>query len=316
MTETARGLTRSWAGLASQGMRPLSELERAHLALRIRGLRNRVLPLLIAPLLSLALGVLAVISIPEPVNVIVGCFGLGLLVPAASVLAAGDAWKRWSKLKRDVTRGEVEVFEGPLAVAVVPDEVLSSLLHERAFGEAPDQVQQVALLPSSGFVHAINGALRSDFLLPDVLEVARARPPRPLSEGTTRGKRVMALTPEERDEVRARASQMWRTPGTIFALIAYFGLGAVMWTRGGDAWWSEHGTRFTILGVFALYGVLQMVRRVRKAMLLGRDAEAGDALELIEPDDEGALHRIVILPHSDMIWSADDQPAEWRSKRL
>jgi uncharacterized membrane protein len=297
-------------------MRPLTEAERKHLALRIRVLRNRVLPLLIVPLVSLALGVLMLTTVPEPMNLVVGCFGMGLLVPAASVLAARDAWRRWSKLKRDLSRAEVEVFEGPLAVAVVPDDVLAGLLNEQAFGDAPDQVQQVELLASSGFVHAINGAPRSDFLLPDVLEVARARPPRPFPEGTTKGTRVMALTPEERDEVRARATQMWRTPGTIFALVAYFGLGAVMWSRGGAAWWTEHGTRFAILGVFALYGVFQMVRRVRTAVLLGRDAEAGDALEVIEQDERGELHRIVLLPHADIIWSVDDQPGEWRSKRL
>jgi hypothetical protein len=59
-----------------------------------------------------------------------------------------------------------------------------------------------------------------------------------------------------------------------------------------------------------------MVRRVRTAVLLGRDAEAGDALEVIEQDERGELHRIVLLPHADIIWSVDDQPGEWRSKRL
>ena len=51
-------------------------------------------------------------------------------------------------------------------------------------------------------------------------------------------------------------------------------------------------------------------------MLLGRDADAGDAIELIDGDGDGLLHRVVLLPHAQMIWSVDDQPAEWRSKRL
>ena len=51
-------------------------------------------------------------------------------------------------------------------------------------------------------------------------------------------------------------------------------------------------------------------------MLLGRDADAGDAIGLTDGHDDGLLHRIVLLPHAQMIWSVDDQPAEWRIKRL
>lgn len=308
---------RTWAGLESQGTEPLSAFDRAHLETRIRALRLRVLPYLLVPIASLAMGVLVITKAPQPWNVFVGCFGFFLLLPAMSLLAAGDAWQRWSKLKRDLKRGETELFEGVLAIALVPDEALAKLLMEGAFGDELDQVaHRVRLLPSSGFVHAIGDALRSDFLVPDVLEVARARPPRPLPEGAVRGQRTMALTPEERDEVRARGAQMWRTPGTIFAIVAYCGLGFVMWTRGGDAWWARFGNQFALVGLVALYGVFQMMRRVRSAMLLGRDADAGDAIELIDVGDDGLLHRIVLLPHAQMIWSVDDQPAEWRSKRL
>ncbi len=308
---------RTWAGLESQGIAPLTEMDRAHLRARIRALRRRVLPYLLAPVASIAFGVLVVMRAPEPWNLLVGCFGFFMLIPAASLLAAGDAWQRWRKLSRDMTRGETEQFEGILAIALVPDDALAKLLLERAFGDDLEHTtHRVRLLPASGFVHAVDDVLRADFLVPDVLEVARARPPRPLPEGTVSGRRTMALTHEEREEVRARGAQMWRTPGTVFAIVAYFALGLVMWRQGGDAWWAQHGNQFALVGLVALYGIFQMARRVRTAVLLGRDADAGEAIELIDADEEGMLHRIVLLPHAQMVWSVDDQAAEWRSKRL
>lgn len=306
-------MRRCW-GLSAQGLAPLSDASRAHLADRVRRQQRRVLGAALVVPTSLGLAYAAIEALPAPMNAMVGLFGFGMLLPAAGLLAAGDAWSRARALGRDLARGEVEVFSGTIGVALGADDALEAVLADRSLSAAEGE-HRAEVLPTSGLLHSLDGRLRTDFLRPDVLDVASIRPPRPLTAGASTATRTVALTDKERAELRTRSAQWWRTPGAVLFVLGYFVLGLFASRLGGADWWSRYGLHFGLVGIAAIAAVLRMILRVRTAIRLARDAERGEALEIVEPDEKGELHRVVVLAESGMVWSVDDLHAEWRSER-
>jgi hypothetical protein len=306
-------MRRCW-GLSSQGIEPLSTGARAHVALRVRRQWRRVGALALTPLASLGVAAAALDALPRPLDLMVGALGFGLLIPAAALLAAGDAFLRARSLAADLARGEVEVFEGTIGVALQSDDALEALEAEGALGDR-EGTHRAEVLPASGLLHALDGRLRSDFLRPDVLDVASIRPPRPLREGEGATTRAIPLSEKERAELRARSAQHWRTPGAVLLVVGYVCAALVLARLGGPDAWAEYRVQLTLVGIAAAAAVVRMGLRVRTAIRLARDAERGDALEIVEPDEKSELRRVVVLAESGMVWSVDDLPAEWRSDR-
>ncbi|MBX3251770.1 MAG: hypothetical protein KF901_31620 [Myxococcales bacterium] len=308
-------MRRVWAGLESSGCVAMSIGDREAVGARARAQRGWLVVALVGPFLSIALGAVVLTAAPEPLGPLLGCLGLGLVLPAASLLAAGDAWKRWRALRRDLERAELEVFEGTLGVVVGVEPALARLRRDGSFGSDPERSHRVEILAASGFVHRVDGVPITRFLTPDVLEVAEARPAFPLPADAAPRERRVALTEVERAEVRARAAQLWRTPYLAFGAIGYVGLGAAMWATAGSEWLARYGLVYAIWAVGGLITVLRLARRFLTARRLERDAESGDAIEIIQPGADGAPHRAVLLPRSRLVWSVDGLPAEWRSTR-
>lgn len=240
---------------------------------------------------------------------------VSLLGAPALLLAAGDAHQRRRKLLADLERAEVEVFVGTVGIAT--DAVSGDVTRLVARGElGGERSQRVEVLPVSGFLASIDGTLRSDHLVPDIQDVAPARPPRPIDEATlAAGSRELALTQEEREEMRARAVQLWRTPGALLGPVLYAALGLVMWRAQGSTWLDRYWPSLIIAGLVATAAIVGLVRRYLSATRVERDAASGVALEIIEAEDDGTLHRMVVLREAGLVWSVDDLPAEWRSKR-
>lgn len=310
---------RIWAGLESKGLSPMGPELLAHLRARVQRLgRWRWIWIALMPVLGVAPCAFARAvedSIEGSVAVVAVVVGLtALFGPAACLLAAGDAHARRRRLLAEISRAEVEVFEGTAGVATdaVPDAVLR--LIER--GELGGRAQRVEVLPVSGYLASIDGKLRSDLLALDILEVAPARAPLPVDpEILAAGSREVALTADEREEMRARATQLWRTPGALLGPILYAALGVIMWRAQGSAWLDRYWPMLVIAGVMGTLSLIGLMIRYRSAVRVQEDAELGVALEIIEPDPDGVLHRLVVLQRSGMVWSVDELPAEWRSRR-
>lgn len=74
-------------------------------------------------------------------------------------------------------------------------------------------------------------------------------------------------------------------------------------------------TPLVVVAAGIVYVVARLARRLWTAVQLGRDAERGQALEIIVPNGEGELERLVLLAESGLVWSVNGEPAEWRSAR-
>lgn len=307
---------RVWAGLSSQGFVPLSAEERAHLEARAKRLLQMLVLGLVAPFASIGVMVLLMMASDAEAVEGVGCLGFGFLLPLMSVMMAEDARKRRKGLKRDLARGEVEGFIGTAKALTSMDKALARLTRDGTLVTEHDH--QVRILPESGYLFAIDGVFRKDFLKPDVLEVAGASAPlrQPRSGAADPAPRVFVLNADERSELKERSSQLWRTPLPAFAAVVYASLGAFMWlTHDGD--WVERHERPAILwGLIGAAGLFQLFRRYLTAMRVGRDGERGAAIEVYRKNRDGVSQRLIILKESRLIWSVDELPAEWRSKKI
>lgn len=307
---------RVWAGLSSEGFTPLSADERAHLESRVKRLSLRLVVGLVAPVLSIGVMVLMLMmEVPELVEN-VGCLGFGFLLPLVSVMLAEDARARRKGLKRDLVRGEIERFAGVAQVLVSMDPALAKLTRDGSL--VTTREHDVRILPESGFVFAIDGAYREDYIKPDVLEVASASAPlrEVVSNGELPEPREFMLNAAERGELETRASQLWRTPLPAIGAVAYAALGGIMWVTQDDDWVDRHAGPAVVWVFIGVIGLLGLIRRYRTAMRVGRDAKSGEALESYAKGPGGATRRLVVLKHSKLVWSVDDLPAEWRSKKV
>ncbi|MFT5355508.1 MAG: hypothetical protein ACI9KE_002727 [Polyangiales bacterium] len=306
---------RVWAGLSSQGLTPLSMDERVHLHARTKRLLQLLILGLIGPFASIGAMAWILVSTEIQAVVLVGCFGLGVILPIVSVMLAEDARKRRKGLKRDLARGEVEVFRGVVKAIVGMDAALTRLARDGTL--VTEREHEVRIFVESGYLFAVDGVYRKDFLKPDVLEVASASAPlRQPSEAGPPKPRLFMLNVGERAELKERASQLWRTPLPAFAAVAYAALGVVMWVSQDDAWLYKYKVPAIVWGVIGVGGLIQLLRRYRTAMRVGRDAESGEAFEIYGRSDSGVTQRLVVLKESKLLWSVDDLPAEWRSKKV
>lgn len=302
--------------MASLGRSPMPPDVRERVAERARGQLARMFGWLAAAPACVALGVsLAVATGPGTVSLIIGFLG-AFIAPLACLLAAGDGWSRRGKLRRDLAGGEIETFEGSIVVVMGHDEALERLARQGALGTDAAASHRVVLLASSGLLHAVDGVTRDDFLVPDVLEVADAPPPRPIAPSRVAEPRPVTLTAEERAELATRSTQLWRTPAALIGPVAYAALGLTMWRVSGTAWLERYWVQLVIWGALGTLALVGLIRRYRTGALVAADGEAGEALEIVEAGDDGVLHLVVVLPRSGLVWSADGVPAAWRSKKL
>ena len=311
-----RGKRRVWAGLASQGPMSLSNHERAHLESRIKGLLQLLVLGVVGPFACFGVTALILMSTDAQAAALVACFGIGFLLPLASVMMAEDARKRRKGLKRDLARGEVEAFVGQVKTIVSMDAALARLIRNHTL--LPEREHEVRILPESGYLFAIDGDYRKDFLKPDVLEIASASAPLPRAsdETTTPTPRAFMLNRDERGELKERSAQLWRTPLPAIAAVAYAAIGIVMWVTQGEEWLSRYKYLAIVWGVIGAASFYKLLRRYLIAIRVGRDAEAGEAFEVYGKDAAGVNRRMVILKESRLVWSVDELPAEWRSKKV
>lgn len=309
------GKRRVWAGLSSQGPTSLSVDERAHLEVRIKSLLHLLLLGVAGPFLSFGVTALVLMSTDAEVVVLIACFGPGFLLPLASIMMAEDARKRRKRLKRDLARGEVEAFVGEVKTIVSMDAALARLIRSHTL--VPKRAHEVRILPESGYLFAIDGDYRRDFLKPDVLEIASASAPLlRAGDTTTPTPRAFMLNSEEKAELKERSAQLWRTPLPAIAAVAYAALGVVMWGTQGEEWLSRYKYLAIVWALIGAASFFKLFRRYFIAMRVGRDAEEGEAFEVYGKDTGGVSRRMVILKQSRLVWSVDDLPAEWRSKKV
>lgn len=298
-------------------MRPMTDVDREQLRQRGRDIVSKAsLWLLMVPLVASADWL--VFSADEPNELLVGLLGLATLgVPVVLLLVASNAYERRRPLVLAARRGEVEVFRGKVGALVAVDPTLVKLSEEGFFDKEGSEEHEVELLPPASVVHQVDDRFVSSFLKAEVLVTATPRTASALV-GEPGASRVVVLTDEEQQEIRTRAGQLWKTPGPLIFLVFYLGLGVFMWRVGGSEWLDEHGWRFAIFSLLAVAALWRFIGRVRVARRLERDAEQGEAVMAFAdaPNPDGTVSQLMILPHSQMVWSLDGQPAEWRSDKL
>lgn len=308
---------RSWSGLESVVVRPMTDADRESLRQRARDVTTKAaLWFLIIP--PLALADWWVFTADDTSEVAVGVL---LLLTAASpivlLMAASHAYDLRRPLVAGLRRGEVEVFRGEIRPLLSADPTLVKLGKGGFFHQELDVAHEVELLPATLLVHQVDGRFVDIPLKADVLETATPRE-LPPTMGDPGGARVLVLTDEERAELRKRAARLWKTPGILIFLVCYLGIGAFMWRVGGSEWLETFGIRFAILSVLALAALGRFLGRVRTARRLERDADQGEVVVVFadQPNPDGSISRLMVLPHAKMVWSLDGQPAEWRSEKL
>ena len=302
--------TRSWAGITPT-RRGLTPDERTHLDERARRQLRILIAGLITPILTIGVVVLLVAFGQHAILVFSACFLFGMIAPIASLMFAEDARKRLKGTRRDLQVGVVDVFHGSVKVVVGIDKTLQRLIAQGIVH--PGQEHEFRVLPGSGYLLAVDGVLRRDYLVPDVLHNGEAAPSR--TEGWSHATREFQLTKEEKEELRQRSEQLWRTPMDVFGLVAYSGFGAFMWFVRGDEMTSMEKFLAVLYTIALPFMVASLIQRYLTARCVARDAEQGMAIEL-RRQVAGREVWMIVLKESKLVWSADGLPAEWRSSKV
>jgi hypothetical protein len=287
-------------GLPATGERPLRPDERAAIARLRRRIAWRLAARLAlaaaSPVAASAVGIAAMALFGEPgghlgeaLEVAVALVALaGFLVgPAAALLSARDRLRDWRRLGRDLASGvAVEFGEGGRSLAVLPasERVVARDGRSADLGAfAP--VGAAAIPPGAAPTYALAAE-------DDAREI--------VASGLVR----RPLSAEERDEIRVHARQLRRVPWTFWLVAAWWGLGAVQWTRGADR---RSPLVFVLTATLAL-GLWRLHRARALAARLEADAEEGWAIRATAgatSGDEG-------LPGSRAAWTSRGAPARWR----
>ncbi len=229
------------------------------------------------------------------------------------------------RVRSDLARGEVELFEGRLPVSLDP--ALRRLSRD---GELVPGVglHRIEALPSSGLILRVDGRVPSAMQLAYVVDVAPTQPHAfraalpdglaPADEDAAVSLQRRSLTPAERDElalhIRRLRRQYWPVVLVTISLVL-----VVAWeVHAAGSWRGLVGGTCVAWYVLAAFSWAGYVRRIRAAGKLELDRE----LRWVVTVDDGARQRepappkLEVLPISQLAWTENATPAHWRVARL
>jgi len=263
--------------------------------------------------------------------IIVLIFAALLLFLPASLFAREGRTQKGLLLFRDLHRGYVRVFSGPLTDADLlqsedaADAAQSRLLALGLLTLDGLQRQAVEVLPVSRRVWRVSGERVAPWVEARWKEVAVSveatspwlHPNRPVADDDEASRR--RLSHRERAELLREARQHWFRPfvpalllTSWFAVIVVLGLTALFAT--GRITWSPN-----LWGVFHLAWITFAAdafffQRWALARKMYRDARGGEVLVSFQSRDDGSNSATVFesLPYSERPWTETGRPAAWR----
>ena len=231
----------------------------------------------------------------------------------------------WRRVRADLARGEVEQFEGRLPVSLDP-----ALRRMVGHGELvlAAGLHRIEALPSSGLILRVDGRVPSAPQLAYVVDIAPTQPHAfraalpdglaPTSEDAAVSLQRRSLTPAEREELTLHIGrlrrQYWPALLVTISLVV-----VVAWeVQAAGSWRGLVGGTCVAWYVLAAFSWASYVRRFRAAGKLELDRE----LRWVVTVDDGAQRRelnppkLEVLPISQLAWTENATPAQWRVARL
>jgi hypothetical protein len=279
-------------------------------------------------------GLAAILFIPGEVGRIAASLIWLFLMPAMG-LVARDGWKIARRLRRDLARNEVERFKGAAGVVDYPDPVFEQMVKATGVEIDGKTEHEVELLAESGLLFRLDSREIPGLLQPNIASVARQSAQaarqhewvhRQRTHATTdaayrhdRGdheviEKRRTLDTDELTELRLHAERLWKTPVAVLGLVAYVGMGTLMWRAGGGDWFGRFGVVFAMASALATLHVMWFLRRVRMAVRLRRDLESAEVVVFhVTNEDDDGYDTTEVLPHSGRVWAVNDVPSEWRT---
>jgi hypothetical protein len=259
--------------------------------------------------------------LPEPVIVAIALTAaiLGSAIGGpVGLLCVRDSWRLSRAVRRDLTAGEVEVYE-----FLPPEDACE------AGAEAPEPVV-AEIFPLADIVYRLDGKVQEHW--PRAFAGAATSAPATRSESPVNPEFLRELPPEARyrrrpltaDEVvelsgfRSKFFLPSRTGRALFLFaLLQFGFFIAALAREGSAVFSKFTLQSVMMISLLIAGLIGLIRVLRLRKLIASDLEAGEVVvarlsAYDGPAEDKKDRGLEFLPHSRMIWSVEDQPAPWR----
>jgi hypothetical protein len=266
------------------------------------------------------------VALPHPIATWIVA---GILVVVGNVFHVAHAARharvvvQWRRIRNDLDRGEVEQFEGRLPPALDP-----ALRRLVGHGElVPGTgLHRLEALPSSGLILRVDGRMPALQQLAYVVDIAPTQPHAfraalpdglaPAGEDTNLQRR--SLSPAERDELAlhiARLRKQYRPALLVTIALAI----VVAWeVNAAGSWRGLVGGTCVAWYVLAAFSWASYIRRIRAAGKLELDRELRWVVTVDDasPRRESNPPKLEVLPISQLAWTENATPANWRVARL
>lgn len=249
--------------------------------------------------------------------------GLGFMTSRA--IAHARILLRLRRVRADIEAGRIAAFEGRLRIPSL-DRALARLLRRPALPATTGNRHRVEILPTSGLIVRVDGHLLEEFSITHLASVAPPQPhafrtalPDGLAPAGTGPVSLhrRSLTHDERQELDLHIDRLRRRHWQLHAVLVGVA-GSMVWQLSVNSWsglWSGPCLAWYGLCVFT---VVSYVRRLRAAERLECDRDLRWVVT-VDDDDRRSDPRppkLEVLPISQLAWTENASPANWRIERL
>lgn len=323
-----------WIGeYKSIGKRPLTEQEIQSLSRAIRKPRLLVIPTWFIGIVGIPVTAMSMMILEELHLALLGVF-VAIVVMGSMIslpLLLRDARKQAKCAKNDLKEGVVETFEVP--PTAMDDAGLELEDNEDDWDDDPDNFPEdshppigsaIEVLKGSGTLISVNGKPSKN--RPILIVSSVANPPHnpapsaiptrhTFNEQTGVAESERQLTSEEHKEINAFIAKSGKFP-YFFAFLSLYTAGQL--TASVLQGFSKAPVQivcFGALGVFFVYIWFNFIKQMLRRRAIKKDLKRGFVTShdtSLGRSTRGKATIIEFLPLSDVVWTVDGKPADWR----